>query len=148
MASAPMEGARAAAGFAPPPGERRGGEEGEPPHRAGSGDGEGRAAPAMGKKEIEGGRERVRRGDHRSGVCGGERRYVSTVGPTMCLGRKKLTGRKKSYGQPENQHREEKVYFASLNYCKSLIFLSQLQNRISTLPQLSKPFIFPPSMVL
>ena len=68
MASAPMEGARAAAGFAPPPGERRGGEEGEPPHRAGSGDGEGRAAPAMGKKEIEGGREQVRRrGNHRSG---------------------------------------------------------------------------------
>ena len=91
MASAPMEGARAAAGFAPPPGERRGGEEGEPLHRAGSGDGEGRAAPAIGKKEIEGGRERVRRrGDHRSGVCGGERRYVSTVGPTM-WGERKVT---------------------------------------------------------
>ena len=89
MASAPMEGAMAAAGFAPPPGERRGGEEGEQPHRAGSGDGEGRAAPAMGKKEIEGGRERVRRrGNHGSGECGGERRYVRTVGATMCFGGK------------------------------------------------------------
>jgi len=31
---------------------------------------------------------------------------VSTVGPTMCFGGKKLTGRKESYGQPENQHCE------------------------------------------
>jgi hypothetical protein len=58
-------------------------------------------------EEIEGGKERVRRrrGNHGSGGCGGERRYVSTVGATMCFGGKKLTGRKKSYGQPEKQHR-------------------------------------------
>ena len=40
------------------------------------------------------------------GMRWGRRRYVSTVGPTMCLGGKKLTGRKETYGQPENQHRD------------------------------------------
>jgi len=51
-----------------------------------------------------------RRENHGSGVCGGERRYVSTVGPTMCFGGKKLTGRKESYGEPENQHRGQNVW--------------------------------------
>ena len=63
MASAPMEGARATAGFAPPPGKRRAGEEGEPPHRAGS-----RAA-------AQGGRGAgLRGGETRSGEEG-ERRH-------------------------------------------------------------------------
>ena len=48
----------------------------------------------------------MRRRNHGSVYAVGRRRYVSTVGPTMCLGGKKLTGRKKNYGQPENQHRD------------------------------------------
>ena len=39
---------------------------------------------------------------------------------------------------------KEKAYFTSLNYHKSLIFIPQLQNRVSCLPQLSKPFVLPP----
>ena len=45
--------------------------------------------------------------ESREWVCGGERRYVSILGPTMCLNGKKLTGRKESYNQPENQHRAQ-----------------------------------------
>ena len=38
------------------------------------------------------------------GCAVGDRRYVSTVRPTMCFGGKKLTGRKKKLDQLENQH--------------------------------------------
>ena len=39
---------------------------------------------------------------------------------------------------------KEKVYFIPMNYPRSLVFLPKLENRVSHLPQLLKPFILPP----
>ena len=38
----------------------------------------------------------------------------------------------------------EKVHFTSLNYPRSLVFLSELENRVNHLPQLLKPLNLPP----
>jgi hypothetical protein len=43
-----------------------------------------------------------------------------------------------------NRMGKEKIYFTSLNYSKSLVFLSKLENRVNHLPQLLKPFVLPP----
>ena len=47
-----------------------------------------------------------------------------------------------------NQIKLEKICFSFLNYRKSLIFTSQLQNRVSSLLQLSKIFVLPPFTIL
>jgi hypothetical protein len=38
---------------------------------------------------------------------------------------------------------KKKIYFTSLNYSESLVFLPELQNWVNHLPQLLKPFILP-----
>ena len=51
-----------------------------------------------------------------------------------------------SVGPAKSRHiyRGKKVYFTSLNYPQSLVFLPELQNRVNHLPQLLKLSILPP----
>ena len=50
--------------------------------------------------------------------------------------------------QVQVKNRKENDYFSFFNYRKSQFFVPQLQNRLSSLSQLSKSFVLPPSAIL